>query len=118
MPVVLVMWPDEFKAFSESKGAREAKEAALAAVRGRRADDLIPLPDDAIIDQHNRRVPKAWFVRATKAGRFPAVKEGSRYLARWSDVRAALALERMTPEVRKAGPKEVLRETLGLKRKG
>jgi hypothetical protein len=118
LPVVLVMWPDEFRAFSESKGAREAKESAMAAVRGRRADDLIPLPDDAIIDQHNRRVPKAWFVRAAKAGRFAAVKEGSRYLARWSDVRAAFALERMTPEVRKTGPKEVLRETLGLKRKG
>lgn len=118
LPVVLVMWPDEFKAFAESKGARDAKESAMAAVRGRRAHDLIPLPDDAIIDQNNPRIPNDWFIRAAKAGRFPCVKEGSRYLARWSDVRAALALERMIPEVRKAGPKELLREALGLRRRG
>jgi hypothetical protein len=118
LPLVLVMWPDDFKAFAEAKGAREAKESAKAAVRGRRAHDLIPLPDDAIIDQDNPRIPHDWFVRAAKAGRFPCVKEGSRYLARWSDVRAALALQRMIPEVRKAGPKELLREALGLKRKG
>ncbi len=118
-PIVKIMWPEDLELLATKAGAKVATKVANDnLVKSRNAADLIPLSDDALVDQNNPRVPKKWFMRAAKAGRFPCSKEGREYIARWGDVRAALALENMTPKVRKAGPRDNLREVLGLKKKG
>lgn len=122
--------PSEKPEFPSDTIRRSARETADLVVEGltralnssktqqRLAQYLLPLPPDALIDENDPRVPTDWFKKAAKAGRFPCSKEGRKYIARWGDVQAALSLEVLEPPKRTNGPRDKLREALGLKRKG
>ncbi len=111
LPIVKLEWPESWDAFRLSTVADIASRAVVRAIcrdsmkeaPNRDASALIPLPDDALIDQQDPRVPEKWFVRAAKAGRFPCSKEGGDYIACWRDVRAALALRTISPAKRCSG---------------
>jgi hypothetical protein len=122
--------PLEKREFPSETIRRSAQETADLVVQGlsqvlnsskaqqRLAQHLLPLPPDALVDQNNPRVPSEWFKKAAKAGRFPCSKEGHKYIARWGDVQAALSLEALEPPSRTMGPRDTLREALGLRKKG
>lgn len=114
LPIIRFAWADDLNVLGTFVGSPNDNRRSPE----RNARDLVPLPDDALVDQDNPRFPKAWFVAAAKAGRFPCVREGRRYIARWADVKAALRLEPLIPRRATTGPKEALRGALGLKGKG
>lgn len=69
--------------------AREPARSSASEAGEYAGDDL--LPDDAIIDQTNDRLPdRQLYLRLARRGVFPSQKHGKKILARWGDVRDAL----------------------------
>jgi hypothetical protein len=102
--------------------ALDAMQRLLDIVRqAEQANDVpAPLPDDEFVDQHTARCPREIFLRLARKGVFPSQKHGKRVVARWGDVRLALAAQ-PKPQGAAAIPSDNLddlRDQMGLARKG
>lgn len=85
------------------------------------AGDADSIQDDAFIDQRSPLVPPDVYLRLAREKAFPSRKVGRLVLAKWGDVRSALAGQGGVSAAAGLGgedPNDVLRRALGFRPKG